>query len=442
MRADESGFATATFDIETLGVPSFPSPLRLAPRFGEGFPSFVTDDVRVRFNIEVSAKDPECRGPLFEKAGPRERIFFDPRETKAAIVTCGGLCPGLNNVIRSIFLELFFNYGVKEIWGIRYGYAGLNPENGFEPQLLTEEWVESILNDGGTKLGSSRGHQNAGIIVDFLVSRGMNVVFCIGGDGTQRGAWVIAQEAKRRRLKIAVVGIPKTIDNDIPYVSPSFGYNTAIARARDILESAHAEAKGAPYGIGLVKLMGREAGFIAAGATLASQQVNFCLVPEVPLVLDGERGFLNVLRQRMLARQHAVIAVAEGAGQDLFGTATREYDASGNIKLHDIGGYLRERILSYFDSLGLKVNLKYFEPSYYIRSVPANTVDMLLCDQYARHAVHAAMAGKTAVVIGYWNDKFIHVPMSAIVSHKRRLDLGSELWRAVLAVTGQPAAFS
>jgi 6-phosphofructokinase 1 len=424
-----------------LGIASVPSPLRLSPKYGEGTPSFVSDGTRVLIHIEIDEKNPPRCEESFEKAGPRAQLFFQPHETRVAILTAGGLCPGLNNVIRSAFLELYHNYGVKEVWGIRYGFAGLDPSNGFEPVRLSEDLVDAINNDGGTLLGSSRGIVDPRVMVDFLVARQFNIVLTVGGDGTTRGAMALVEEIQRRNLPIAVVGIPKTIDNDIPYVDPSFGFSTAVARARDVLESAHAEAKGAPYGIGLVKIMGREAGFIAAGATLASQQVNFCLIPEHPLILDGERGFLAILRQRMLTRNHAVIALAEGAGQELFDGAPREVDASGNVKLHDIGQLLRDRILTYFAAQGPKVNLKYFEPSYYIRSVPANATDALLCDRFARNAVHAAMAGKTGLVIGYWNNQFVHVPMKLIVGKKRRVPLDGDLWRSVLATTGQPCTF-
>jgi 6-phosphofructokinase 1 len=427
--------------ISVVGNLRVPSPLRLSPRFGEGTPSFVSDDIRVLIEIEHSPSHPLSCDEGFEKAGPRAELAFVPSKTKVAILTAGGLSPGLNNVLRSAFLELWHNYGVREIWGIRYGYAGLNPANGFPPLQFTEEMVDAIHNIGGTLLGSSRGHIDPSACVDFLFNNGFNILLTVGGDGTQRGAAAIVDEIERRRANIAVVGIPKTIDNDIPFVNPSFGFATAIARARDVLDSAHAEAKGAPYGIGLVKLMGRDAGFIAAGATLASQQVNFCLVPEQRLILDGATGFLEVLRKRMIERKHAVIALAEGAGQDLFTNTPQEYDASGNPRLHDIGKLLRERITSFFAHRGPAVTLKYFDPSYYIRSVPANSYDALLCDRYARNAVHAAMAGKTGMVIGYWNDKFVHVPMHSIIKTKRRLRLDGDLWRSVLATTGQPLYF-
>ncbi|MCR4413281.1 MAG: ATP-dependent 6-phosphofructokinase, partial [Thermoguttaceae bacterium] len=302
--------------------------------------------------------------------------------------------------------------------------------------------VEDIHQEGGTLLGTSRGPQDPAVMVDFLCAQRIDMLFCVGGDGTQRGAHAIAEEVARRRLPIAIVGIPKTIDNDIEYCDRSFGFTTAVAEAERVIACAHVEAKGARYGIGLVKLMGREAGFIAAAATVASQEVNFTLIPEIPFRLDGDRGLLEALRRRMIERQHAVIVVAEGAGQDLFDRRGTERDASGNIKFQDIGPFLRQKILEFFDQRGPKVDVKYIDPSYVIRSVPANAEDDILCDQFARRAVHAAMAGKTDVMIGHMAGAFVHVPLAMAIGRKRRVQVQGEFWASVLAATGQPAVFA
>lgn len=425
--------------VADLGPRRLPSPLCLSTVSGDGIGDFVPDGARVRHVIELldgQAPSPEY-DLLFEKAGPREKIFFDPASTSVAIVTCGGLCPGLNNVIRSLFLELHHNYGVAKVWGIRYGYRGLNPAHGDAPILLTPHFVENIHQQGGTVLGSSRGPQDPAVTVEFLVQRKIDAIFCLGGDGTQRGAHAIHEEIKRRGLPIAVIGIPKTIDNDISYVTQTFGFSTALEKAKEVIDGAHAESKGAPRGIGLVKLMGRDAGFIAAGATIASQEVNFTLIPEVKFPLAGEGGLLEMLAQRLVERAHAVIVTAEGAGQYLLDQETA-CDASGNRKQGDIGVYLASHIVRYFESIGQPVNLKYIDPSYTIRSVPANCEDSLLCNALARHAAHAAMAGKTGVMIGYWHDAYIHVPIPLAVASKKRVSPESELWVAVEACTGQP----
>jgi 6-phosphofructokinase 1 len=398
----------------------------------------VPDTARVLCQIEMLAGETCRQDCAFEKAGPREHLFFDPRTVKAAIVTCGGLCPGMNNVIRAAYLELHHRYGVPEILGIQYGYEGLNPAVAQPPIRLTPEVVERIHNQGGTILSSSRGPQDIGVMVDYVSREGINMLFTVGGDGTQRGAHQIAEEVCRRRLKIAVVGIPKTIDNDLPFVWRSFGYGTALEKAREAINCAHTEAHDAPNGIGLVKLMGREAGFIAAGATLASQEANFTLIPEVPFPLEGEGGLLDALRKRLLARRHAVIVVAEGAGQHLFDKARTERDASGNLKLNDIGVFLRDRIVQYFKTADMPANVKYIDPSYIIRSVPANSDDALLCNSMARAAVHAAMAGKTGVLIGVEHSVFIHVPIATAVATKKRLSPEDPLWTSVLESTGQP----
>lgn len=437
--------------IENLGPPRFPSPLRLAEARGRGLGLFVPDGASVRWGIEVAPDgdnggnpdDPSAEPLAFEKAGPRPRLYFDPAQTRAAIVTCGGLCPGLNNVIRSIFLELFFNYGVREVYGIRDGYLGLDGERGRPPIPLTREFVSEIHAEGGTVLGSSRGEQDPAAMVDFLLSRRINILFCIGGDGTQRGSRAIREEARRRGLDLAVVGIPKTIDNDLSYCDRTFGVSTAVEKAREVAHLAHNEAKGVPRGIGLVKLMGRESGFIAGGAALASQVANFVLIPEVPFRMEGEGGFLAALAERMDRRGHAVVIVAEGAGQHLFaGEPDLGVDASGNRKFHDIGPFLKGQIHHAFERSGAPVDVKYIDPSYIIRSLPANCDDSLLCDQLARRAVDAAMAGKTGLIVSLLNNAFVHVPIDMAVERKRKVDPEGRLWNAVLSTTGQPPHFA
>jgi 6-phosphofructokinase 1 len=408
---------------------------------GEGrYPSPIARTVEDGLTIPVDLLNP-AEGPHFELAGPRARLFFDPPAVRAGIVTCGGLCPGLNNVIRSIFMALHHTYGVKEILGFRDGYQGLDPARAREPIVLTPEFVNDIHKQGGTVLGTSRGPVDVALAVDNLIRRGVNMLFTLGGDGTQRGANALFQEAKKRGHALAVVGVPKTIDNDVAFVTRTFGYLTAVEEACKVLDRAHVEAKSVQNGISLVKLMGRHAGFIAAGATVACQDVNVCLVPEVPFRLDGPGGLLAFLKDRILRRGHAVIAVAEGAGQDLIEGGADGKDASGNARLQDIGPFLRDRIEAYFKTAGVPAVMRYFDPSYIVRSSPADSEDAILCDLFARNAVHAAMAGKTGVVIGYLHDRFVHVPIETLTSRKKQLDPGGDAWHAVLAATGQPPVF-
>jgi 6-phosphofructokinase 1 len=404
------------------------------PRYPSRLTHTVSDGLRIAERIETGA-DP---GHQFELAGPRERLFFNPKETAAGIVTCGGLCPGLNNVIRSLFFELHYGYGVNEVFGFRGGYGGLDPACGVPPVKITPGYVDGIHRLGGSILGTSRGPVDIGRAVDHLIQRGIGILFTVGGDGTQRGGNALYQEARRRGHPLSVVGIPKTIDNDVAFVSRTFGYFSAVEEAVRVLDCAHTEARSTPGGIGLVKLMGRHAGFITAGATVASQDVNFALVPEVPFKLDA---FLAALERRMRHKSHAVIAVAEGAGQDLLEADGGERDASGNAKLKDIGLFLRERIERHFKTAGVPAVMRYFDPSYQVRSCRANCEDAVLCDFFARNAVHAAMAGKTGVVIGFLHERFIHVPIELLVGHVKRLDPDSGLWHSVLAATGQPERF-
>jgi len=418
-------------NITLLGKARFASPIRHS----------VSDEARVPLHI---VRTPGVTPPeelLFELAGPREKLFFDPKDTRAGIVTCGGICPGLNTVIRSAFLEMHHIYGVKEVLGFHDGYHGLDPASGLEPIVLTPDLVDDIHKEGGTVLGTSRGPVDISGAVDHLIKRGVNILFVVGGDGTQRGGHELFREAQKRGHALAVVGIPKTVDNDVPYISRTFGYQTALEEAARVITCAHTEVHSVQNGIALVKLMGRHAGFIAAAATVASQDVNFCLIPEIPFKLEGEGGFLNALKKRTLNRAHAVIVVAEGAGQNLLENKGEERDASGNVKLKDIGSFLREKIESYFRAEKIPVVMRYLDPSYIIRSVPADAEDAILCDQYARNAVHAAMAGKTGLVIGLLHDHFIHVPIEMLAKQVKRVDPNGSIWHAVLATTGQPARF-
>jgi 6-phosphofructokinase 1 len=374
----------------------------------------------------------------FESAGPREKIFFDPAKTTAAIVTCGGLCPGLNDIIKGIVTHLNYRYGVTKVFGFRYGYEGLIQRYGHVPMLLKPESVATIHGFGGTILGSSRGPQSITEMVDMLEEMKIDIFFVIGGDGTLRGAVEIAAEIERRGLNKAVVGIPKTIDNDIQWIDKSFGFETAFAVAVQAVKCAYVEATGAMNGIGIIRLMGRDSGFIACYSALAAGNVDFVLIPEVAFALEGSNGLFEALRYRLAKRKNAVIVVAEGAGQDLMHIDASRTDASGNKKLGDIGIFLRDKISAFFRERRIDVSVKYIDPSYIIRSVPANPQDNVYCSQLAQHAVHAAMAGKTNMLVGRWHCSFVHLPIALATGGRRKVSPQSELWQSILESTGQP----
>jgi 6-phosphofructokinase 1 len=431
--------------IPTVGPPKVDSPVSRAPMYTrEGNlveKTFVSDNDGVLVydttDYPCSLKPgepPQC----FELAGPREKIYFDPSKVHCAIVTCGGLCPGTNDVIRAIVLELFYLYGVRHIFGVRYGLQGFIPHYGHDLMDLTPEAVANIHIFGGTVLSTSRGPQDIGEIVDALDRINIRILFLIGGDGTLKAANDIYQEITRRELRISVVVIPKTIDNDIALVSRSFGFDTAVEEATRSINAAHTEAVGSPNGIGLVKLMGRYAGFIAANATLALREVNFVLIPEADFDLDGDYGLLAALEERLRERHHALILVGEGAGQKYFCTDDRPCDLSGNVKPGDIGILLHDRINKYFHQKNMEVNVKYIDPSYLIRSNPANYNDRIYCGFLGQNAVHAGMAGKTGMLVSRWHGHYVHIPIKAAVGRRKEVDLNSPLWRSVLESTGQP----
>jgi 6-phosphofructokinase 1 len=427
-----------SFQIDNLGEPGIPSPFR-----GR---RFIKDHEKVSFAVKLHELEPLFASgkpvPSYERAGPRAVIYHDPHHTRAAVITCGGLCPGLNDVIKNIVNVLWIGYGVRSIVGLRYGYRGLSLKCKFPSLELNPDTVDTIHEDGGTILGSSRGHPDVSEMVDFLVNRDLNLLFTIGGDGTLRGAAAIAQEIKKRGLKISVIGVPKTIDNDLSFMEKTFGFETAVYASADIITAAHNEAKGAYHGIGLVKLMGRDSGFIASYASIANSVVNFCIIPEEPLILEGKKGLLSALEKRFdRGKDHAVIVVAEGAGQDLFHQKPVRYDKSRNIIKNDIGLLLKEEIQRYFAKRQKEVNIKYFDPSYYIRSVPAQGTDSIFCHLLAEHAVHAAMAGRTNMVTGFWSNTYTHVPIQLATLARRKVNLDGDLWNAVLGLTQQKRYF-
>jgi len=417
-------------EIASLGQAKLPSPLRL------GY--FSDDDQRIPLCIDPSIAQElsEPKAFLFEPAGPRRNLYFDPSKVKCAIVTCGGLCPGLNDVIRAIVMEAHYAYGVAAVIGIRYGLEGFIPSYKHKIWELKPQDVSMIHEFGGTVLGSSRGPQSPEEIVDALERMNVGVLFVIGGDGSMKAAASIMREVSSRNLRMSIIGIPKTIDNDINFVPQSFGFETAVDKASEIIQCAHVEAEGMDHGVGLVKLMGRESGFIAAQATLAMREVNFVLIPEAPFQFTGEGGLLPALEERLDSRGHAVVVAAEGAGQHLL-EATGKRDASGNPVLGDVLGLLRSSITDYFSAKSKPVNIKQIDPSYIIRSVPANSNDRVYCGFLGQYAVHAAMAGKTNMVVAKIMDNFVHLPLEMVISARRSLDTRSPFWRAVLESTGQ-----
>ena len=424
----------ADFDIKNLGVCNIESPII---ENVEGNSSekehFISDDDRIFVFVDKKIAKEETA----EQAGARRLIYFNPHRVHAAIATCGGICPGLNNIIRSVVRCLWYRYGVRKISGVKFGYRGLLGNSPYSFVELNPDLVDDIQDKGGTILGSARGGgDKVSEIVDTLERSSINILFTVGGDGTLRGALEIQQEIEKRGLKISVIGIPKTIDNDLNYIQVSFGFDTAVSRAAEVVRNAHTEAKNAINGIGLVKIMGRAAGFIAAHTSLAQSDVNFCLIPENPFDIDGENGFLHHLHERIKKRGHAVVLVAEGAGQE-FLKPTGKKDAGGNIKLADIGIFLKERIKKSFEEKKIECNIKYIDPSYIIRSSPADAYDSIYCARLGAHAVHAAMAGKTGTVISLLNNRYVHLPISLVVSEKNQVDVYGTLWKDVIENTRQ-----
>ena len=357
----------------------------------------------------------------FTKSGPREYVFFNPKKVRAAVVTCGGLCPGLNVVIREIVMCLHFNYEATEIWGVKWGYKGFYTNTDKNWVKLTPQYVKNIHKLGGTVLGSSRGGFNADKILDSLMERKINQVYIIGGDGTHRGINALIKRAIERKVVISFVGIPKTIDNDIPIIDYSFGFNTACEVAAKMIGAAYVEATNAINGVGLVKLMGRYSGYITRNASLANGNVDICLIPELPFELNGPSGLFERVIARVKEQKYCVIVVAEGAEEGLVNLAERitkveKRDDSNNLIFDDIGKYLKTEIVRYAkDNHNIQLNLKYIDPTYAIRSVPSNAVDTIVCAKLAQNAIHGAMTGYTGFSVGIVRNAVSYIPINTLI---------------------------
>ncbi|WCJ29537.1 ATP-dependent 6-phosphofructokinase 6 [Euphorbia peplus] len=419
-------------------LPTYSNPLQDHPAYSTVKQYFVNTDDTVAQKIVVHKDGP--RGTHFRRAGPRQKVYFESDDVYACIVTCGGLCPGLNTVIREIVCGLYHIYGVSKVIGIDGGYKGFYSKNTVP---LTPKVVNDIHKRGGTILGTSRGGHDKPKIVDSIQDRGINQVFIIGGDGTQKGAAVIYEEIRRRGLKVAVVGIPKTIDNDIPVIDKSFGFDTAVEEAQRAINAAHVEAGSVENGIGVVKLMGRNSGFIAQYATLASRDVDCCLIPESPFYLEGHGGLFEFIEDRLKENGHMVIVVAEGAGQDLVTKSLQSIDKqddSGNKLFQDVGFWLSQRIKEHFANENkMNITLKYIDPTYMIRAVPGNASDNVYCTLLAHSAVHGAMAGFTGFTVGPVNGRHSYIPFKTITEKPNTVIITDRMWARLLSSTGQPS---
>jgi len=309
--------------------------------------------------LPTSPTPPPTRLLSYLRAGPRKTTYHDPHQSCAAIVTCGGLCPGMNDVICSLTNTLKVTYQVPRVLGIRGGWWGFHKQENLPPMELDAAKVDGVQHVGGTMLGSSRGGFDADKVLQACVAWQVNLLFVIGGDGTHRGALAVADLAQALKIPMSVVGIPKTIDNDIGIIDRSFGFESAVAEAKVAIKSAKVEASCAPNGIGVVKLMGRDSGYIAAHSTISSHgDVDLLLIPELKIDfdVDSSTNIFNHLHNTLLNKGHAVVVLSEGAGAEhLLQETTRNSKTSADgtqPKLPPIGIYMKKRIQDYFNQVG------------------------------------------------------------------------------------------
>ncbi|KAK2969919.1 hypothetical protein RJ640_000532 [Escallonia rubra] len=417
-------------------LPTYANPLQGHPAYTGVGQYFVHDDDAVAEKVIVHSGSP--RGTHFRRAGARQRVYFESEEVKACIVTCGSLCPGINTVIREIVCGLYNMYGVKRVWGIYGGYKGFHSRN---TTSLTPKAVNDIHKRGGTLLETSRGGHDARRIVDSIQDRGINQVYIIGGDETHKGASEIFQEIRRRGLKVSVAGIPRSIDNDIPVIDRSFGFDTAVEEAQRAINSAHAEAESAANGIGVVKLMGRHSGFIAMYASLASRDVDCCLIPESPFYLEGPGGLFEYIGKRLRENGHMVIVIAEGAGRELHCKDAQFNNRQVDSRIsEDVGFWMSAKIKDHFNRQNkMGISLKYIDPTYMIGAIPCNAADRVYCTLLAHSVVHGAMAGYTGFAVGPVNGRHAYIPLNRILEKQNKVVITDRMWARLLSSTNQPS---
>ncbi|KAF8108387.1 hypothetical protein N665_0109s0014 [Sinapis alba] len=433
--------ATSIRDLPSLtGLHHRRNPLEENPFFHPSHGFYITPSDVILSQVVYDLSDASQPRISYHRAGPRREILYEPSAVKAAIVTCGGLCPGMNTVIRELVVGLWELYGVREIYGIPAGYRGFYSMEAVE---LNPKLVHNWHKKGGTVLATSRGGFDLRKIVDAIQHNGYNQVYIIGGDGTMRGAVKIFNEVTRRKLEVGITGIPKTVDNDVGIIDRSFGFQTAVEMAQEAISAAHVEAESAVNGIGLVKLMGRSTGHIALHATLSSRDVDCCLIPENGFYLEGKGGLFEFLEQRLKDHGHAVLVVAEGAGQEMIPrneTQKQERDESGNLVFLDVGVWLKSALKEWWERAhpGELFTVKYIDPTYMIRAVPANATDNLYCTLLAHSSIHGVMAGYTGFVSGPINGNYAYIPLDEVAQTKNEVNTSDPKWAWVRSVTNQP----
>ena len=397
------------------------NPLKNNDAFKDSY--FVEEDTLIKTNIIKTTDSDEEN--YFVRAGPRKEIAWDPIHTKVAIVTCGGLCPGLNTVIRELYITLHHKYGVKFVYGVKNGYKGFYSDNLVR---LDDDIIRDIHHKGGSILGTSRGGTDVKKIVDSIAHRGISHLYAIGGNGTQKGLFEINKEIKKRGLCVSVVGIPKTIDNDLCIIDKSFGFDTSVQEAQRAIQAAKVEIEAFNNAVGIVKVMGRNSGFIAMYSSLASKDVDCCLIPEIPFDIEYDHGVLHYIKECLHKKDKILIVVSEGAGQHYINDPV-------NKNLNDFGIWLCEVVRSNVPN----VCIKYIDPTYTIRAITPNASDSIYCTILAQSAVHGAFCGYTNFIVGPVNGKHAYIPLQMAIHETNTVSEDDRMWFRLISANGQPS---
>lgn len=403
-----------------------------------------TADVDILRLFEQAGSPP----PSFPEAGPRKELCFDPHRVKAAVVTTGGLAPGLNSVVHSIVDRHFNTYELNEtlggaVYGIYDGFRGLRDCASNSTTLnpkVTLDW----LRQGGSNLGSIRFRDPQGEkhlvdeIAKSITQMAIDILYVIGGDGSQLIAHKVAQAVP----SISVLGVPKTMDNDVLWVRESFGFDTTVEQATHAINALHFEAQSTRR-VGLLQFFGAESGFVAANAALASGQVDLVLIPEAFNNLSDEQlqhywkmllGHLDDRVKRQAHMPHAIVVVAEGVETALVQQKSRKLGRKGDfleLLKQDIAGKVRDR-------RGRCLEIFVNEPRHYIRSGAANAHDQIFCERLGALAVDNGLAGYTNCMVSHWLTEYVLVPLELVVQGQKSIQTSGMFWRQVETSTGQP----
>jgi phosphofructokinase-like protein len=354
--------------------------------------------------------------------------------TRIGILTGGGDCPGLNSVIRAVTKCAIVDFGL-EVYGIYDSFDGLIGEPRAKRLRMSD--VKGLLFRGGTILGSTNKgdpfayrkvisgkvieEDHSDEVVENVERLGLDALVVIGGDGTMA---VAGRFVERKRLPM--VGVPKTIDNDIAGTDRTFGFDTAVAIATEAIDRLQTTASSHHRTL-VVETMGRNAGWIALESGLAGG-ADVILIPEIPFTVDAVAAAINEREQ--YGSRSTIVCAAEGAkssGGKQFIEKTI-VDSAEPIRLGGIARWLCDQLESRVRAECRAIVLGHTQ-----RGGTPTANDRVLCTRFGVEAVRAIMRGESGSMVAIRNDAVGTVPISEVAGKQRTIDPESDIIRAARA---------